>query len=76
MYDIKLLCFLDEGISLSINNKNNFFVNFDIALSILTKSSIMLTLIELNKPDEIWNLHYTCSKTFISAKVKLIITLN
>ncbi|VVC27200.1 Hypothetical protein CINCED_3A024299 [Cinara cedri] len=58
----------EEGISLNINNENYFFVNFDVALSILTKSSIVITLIEINKPEVIWNLHYTCSKSFILAK--------
>lgn len=64
----KIIC-LDEGISLKINDEENFFISFDVALS--TSSSIVIILKETQNKKEIWNLHYTCSQTFITAKVRL-----
>jgi len=55
----------DEGISLTINDKENFFISFDIAISL---SANIIIIIKETKAHHFWNLYYTCSKTFISAK--------
>ncbi|XP_050438274.1 D-glucuronyl C5-epimerase [Adelges cooleyi] len=58
----------DEGITLNINEEDDFVLSFDVALSISTSSSIVITMKEYKDSDEVWNLHYTCSHSFISAK--------
>lgn len=63
---------LDEGITLKLNNEEDFFISFDIALS--TTSSIVIILKELRKTEEIvWNLHYTCARSLIYVKVNLLL---
>ncbi|CAI6355611.1 unnamed protein product [Macrosiphum euphorbiae] len=57
----------DKPISLKIDSKEDFFISFDVALSLSTSSSIVISIKEI-KDHEVWNLHYICSKTFIFAK--------
>lgn len=64
------LFYLDKPISLKIDSKEEFFISFDVALSLSTSSSIVITIKDLKEQNEVWNLHYICSKTFIFAKVK------
>lgn len=63
--------YLDGGISLKIDNEEDFFISFDVALSLSTSSSIVIILKEIKDPEEVWKLHYTCSRSLITAKVKL-----
>uniref|UniRef100_A0A2S2P5K8 heparosan-N-sulfate-glucuronate 5-epimerase n=1 Tax=Schizaphis graminum TaxID=13262 RepID=A0A2S2P5K8_SCHGA len=58
----------DKPISLKIDSKEEFFISFDVALSLSTSSSIVVTIKDLKEQNEVWNLHYICSKTFIFAK--------
>ncbi|XP_025407635.1 D-glucuronyl C5-epimerase [Sipha flava] len=58
----------DGGISLKIDNKEDFFISFDIALSLSKSSSVVIILKEIKDPEEIWKLHYTCSRSLITAK--------
>jgi len=71
-HTIKLF-YLDKAISLKIDSKEDFFISFDVALSLSISSSIVVSIKELKEQEEVWNLHYICSKTFILAKVNCII---
>ncbi|XP_025203395.1 D-glucuronyl C5-epimerase [Melanaphis sacchari] len=58
----------DKPISLKIDSKEEFFISFDVALSLSTSSSIVVTIKDMKEKNEVWNLHYICSRTFIFAK--------
>ncbi|KAF0749260.1 D-glucuronyl C5-epimerase, partial [Aphis craccivora] len=58
----------DKPISLKIDSKEEFFISFDVALSLSTRSSIVITIKDMKEQNEVWNLHYICSRTFIFAK--------
>lgn len=72
-YIITKLFYLDKPISLKIDSKEEFFISFDVALSLSTHSSIVVTIKDMKEQNEVWNLHYICSRTFIFAKVKCTI---
>lgn len=67
------LFFPDECISMNIDSEIDFYISFDVALSLTTNSKIVITISEIKEPTEVWYLHYTCSRTFISAKVTYFI---
>lgn len=54
---------------MNIDSEVDFYISFDVALSLTTNSKIVITISELKEPTEVWYLHYTCSRSFISAKV-------
>lgn len=61
--------YLDECISMKIDTEVDFHISFDVALSLTTNSQVVITISEIKEPTEVWYLHYTCSRSFISAKV-------
>lgn len=54
---------------MKIESEVDFYLSFDIALSLTKNSKIVITISEIKEPTEVWYLHYTCSRSFISAKV-------